>query len=149
MDKRFWICGLTLSASALLLGFLVHGVLLRADYLALAHLFRPREDADANVGWILLAYLSLGLAMTWLYRWLPPPVRSKRWHGARFGLALALVSFVPWHLLAHAGQPFPLGLTLRQVVFDVIAMQLLGLLLAWLQPHRRVLAPAPDERGLR
>ncbi|TDK33657.1 hypothetical protein [Luteimonas terrae] len=144
MDKRFWICGFTIAATALALAFIVHGVLLRADYLALAHLFRPQADANTQIGWILLAYASLGLAMTWLYRWLPPPDRSKRWHGARFGLAIALVSFVPWHLLAHAGQPFPLSLALKQIGFDVIAMLLLGLLLAWLQPHRRVLAPAPD-----
>lgn len=144
MDKRFWICGFTIAATALALAFIVHGVLLRADYLALAHLFRPQADANTQIGWILLAYASLGLAMTWLYRWLPPPDRRKRWHGARFGLAIALVSFVPWHLLAHAGQPFPLSLALKQIGFDVVAMLLLGLLLAWLQPHRRALAPAPD-----
>lgn len=144
MDKRFWICGLTISATALVLGFLVHGALLRADYLALSHLFRPRDEANANVGWILLAYLALGLGMTWLYRWLPPPVRRKRWHGARFGLALALVSFVPWHLLAYAGQPFPLPLMFKQIAFDVLAMLLLGLLLAWLQPHRVTLRKAPE-----
>lgn len=144
MDKRFWICGLTISATALVLGFLVHGVVLRADYLALAHLFRPRADANAQIGWILLAYAALGLGMTWLYRWLPPPVRRKRWHGARFGLAIALVSFVPWHLLAYAGQPLPLSLALRQITFDTVAMLALGLLLAWLQPHRVALAIAPD-----
>ncbi len=144
MDKRFWICGLTVSMTGLVLGFLVHGVVLRADYLALAHLFRPPADASAKAGWIVLAYVSLGLAMTWLYRWLPQPQRSKRWHGARFGLAVALVSFVPWHLLEHAGQPFPLSLTLKQVVLDAIAMQLLGLLLAWLQPHRKALTEAPE-----
>jgi len=144
MDKRFWICGFTISASALALAFIVHGVLLRADYLALAHLFRPQTDANAQVGWILLAYASLGLAMTWLYRWLPPPPRSKRWHGARFGLAIALVSFIPWHLLAHAGQPFPLTLALKQIGLDLVVMLLLGMLLAWLQPHRTALAPAPE-----
>ena len=144
MDKRFWICGLTISAAALALAFLVHGVLLRADYLALAQMFRPREDANAQVGWILLGYVSLGLAMTWLYRWLPAPEGRKRWHGARFGLAIALVSIVPWHLLAHAGQPFPLHLTACQIGLDTLTMLLLGLLLAWLQPYRRSLAPAPD-----
>lgn len=144
MDKRFWICGFTIAATALALAFIVHGILLRADYQALAHMFRPQADANARIGWILAAYASLGLAMTWLYRWLPPPARSKRWHGARFGLAIALVSFLPWHLLAYAGQPFPLSLALRQIGLDTIAMLLLGLLLAWLQPHRRGLAPAPD-----
>ena len=55
MDKRFWICGFTVFATALALGFIVHGLLLRADYLALAHLFRSQADANAQVGWILLA----------------------------------------------------------------------------------------------
>ncbi|PBJ82371.1 hypothetical protein CMZ84_09330 [Lysobacteraceae bacterium NML93-0399] len=144
MDKRFWICGFTMAATALALAFVVHGLMLRADYLALAHLFRAPADANARVGWILLAYASLGLGMTWLYRWLPRPLRSKRWHGARFGLAIALVSIVPWHLLVHAGQPFPLALAFKQIGLDLVAMLLLGLLLAWLQPHRKVLAPAPE-----
>ena len=35
MDKRFWICGIVVSVAALLLDFLVHGVLLQPDYAAL------------------------------------------------------------------------------------------------------------------
>ena len=63
--------------------------------------------------------------------------------GARFGLAIALVSLVPWHLLAYVGQPLPLSLVLKQVACDHLAMVLLGVLLAWLQPHRVALADPP------
>lgn len=143
MDKRFWICGIVVGAAALILGMLVHGVLLRADYQAMAALYRTQAQANAHAAWILPAYLLLGLAMTWLYRRMPASDGVELARGARFGLAIALVSFVPWHMLAFVAQPLPLSLMLRQVVFDLVAMVLLGMLLAWLQPHRRVLLPLP------
>ncbi|MEN1939902.1 hypothetical protein WCE41_01550 [Luteimonas sp. MJ246] len=143
MDKRFWICGIVVGAAALLIGFLVHGLLLRPDYQALAQLYRSPEQANAHAAWIIPAYLSLGLAMTWLYRRMPASDGVDLTRGARFGLAVALVSYVPWHVLAFVGQPLPLALMLRQVAFDLVAMVLLGMLLAWLQPHRRVLTSLP------
>ena len=141
MDKRFCICGIVVAAAALILGMLVHGVLLRADYQAMAVLYRSQEQANAHAAWVLPAYLLLGLAMTWLYRRMPASDGIDLARGARFGVAIALVSFVPWHMLAFVAQPLPLSLMLRQVALDLAAMVLLGLLLAWLQPHRRVLVP--------
>lgn len=143
MDKRFWICGIVVAAAALILGMLVHGVLLRADYQAMAALYRTQEEANAHAPWILPAYLMLGLAMTWLYRRMPASDGVDMRRGARFGLAVALVSFVPWHMLAFVAQPLPLSMMLRQVGLDLVAMVLLGILLSWLQPHRRVLMPPP------
>lgn len=145
MDKRFWTCSLVVSMAALLLGFLVHGLLLRADYLAHADIYRDQAEANARFGWILLAYALLGCAMTWLYRHLHDADEVQLGTGLRFGIAIGLVSFVPWHLLAYVGQPLPLSLMLRQVLFDLVAMGLLGLLLAWLRPRRTDLAePDPD-----
>ena len=143
MDKRFWICGIVVGMAALICGLLVHGLLLRPDYQALAELYRSPDEANARAAWILPAYALLGLSMTWLYRRMPASDGVDLARGARFGLAVALVSYVPWHLLAFVGQPLPLSLMLRQVAFDLVAMVLLGMLLAWLQPHRRGLVPPP------
>lgn len=143
MDRRAWTCAAAVAAVALALGFLVHGLLLRADYLALQHLFRTQDEANARIGWILLAHACIGAALTWLYIRLPPPARSRRGHGLRFGIACALLSFVPWHLLAYAGQPVPLALTAKQVVLDTCSMALLGMLLAWLDPSRVALREPP------
>lgn len=142
VHKRFWICCLVMSMAALTLGFLVHGVLLRADYLALAALYRPADDASSRAGWILAAYASIGIGMTWLYLRLPAPERHGPRSGMRFGLAVAMVSFLPWHLLAYVGQPLPASLTMKQVMLDTVAMLLLGLLLSWLQPARTELLQA-------
>lgn len=136
MNKRFWVCGLVVAMAALLLGFLVHGVLLRSDYLAHASLYRSQPEANARFGWIIAAYLLIGFSMTWLYRRLHDANEVEFGTGLRFGIAIALVSFIPWHLLAYVGQPLPLSLMLRQVAFDTVAMAMLGLLLAWLRPGR-------------
>ena len=139
MDKRFLVCGVMMSLAAMLLGALVHGLLLRADYLAHADLYRTQAEANARLGWIVLAYALLGFSMTWLFRRLYPSPEVRAREGLRFGLAVALVSFVPWHLLAYVGQPLPLGLMARQVAFDLLAMLLLGRLLVWLRPNRNAL----------
>ena len=143
MDKRFLMCGIVVAAAALILGVVVHGLALRADYQALAPLYRSQQQANAHAALIIPAYLMLGLAMTWLYRRMPASSGVDLARGARFGLAVALVSYVPWHIFAFVAQPLPVSLMLRQVALDLVAMVLLGVLLAWLQPHRRALADPP------
>ena len=143
MDKRFWICGIVVAMAALICGVLVHALLLRADYQALAALYRTPDQANAHAAWVLPAYLMLGLAMTWLYRRMPASDGVDLARGARFGVAVARVSYVPWHVLAFVAQPLPLSLMLLQVLLDLVSMLLLGMLLAWLQPHRRGLATPP------
>lgn len=143
MGKRFWICSAIVGMAALVLGLLVHGLLLRGDYIAHAGLYRSQADASARFGWILLAYALIGLSMTWLYYRLHDSVEVRLQQGLAFGLAIGLVSFVPWHLLVHVAQPLPLSMMLRQSVLDLAAAGLLGMLLAWLRPHRRELT-LPD-----
>lgn len=143
MDKRFWICVVVVSMAAMVLGLIVHGLLLRGDYIAHAQLYRSQAEASARAPWLLAAYALIGFAMTWLYHHLHDSDQVQLRQGLGFGLAIGLVSFVPWHLLAYVGQPLPVSLMLRQSVLDLAAAGLLGMLLAWLRPRRRVLT-APD-----
>ena len=46
---------------------------------------------------------------------------------------------IPGYLVYYAVQPWPAMLVFKQVLFSSTAMLMLGLLLAWLQPRRRVL----------
>ncbi len=140
MDKRFWICGLVMSIAAMVLDVIIHGHLLRADYAALvpAGLVRGPEGARF-LPWMLLAHLGIGFGMTALYRAFHPAPTSDIRQGLRFGGLLALLATIPGYLIYYAVQPWPGMLVLKQVVFSTVAMLLLGLLLAWLQPRRRVL----------
>ena len=141
MDKRFWICGLVVSFAALLLTFVVHAFLLGPDYAALGPLYRNAQDGARYVGWLLLAHALVGFAMTWIFAQGVDRGRPTLAQGLRFGLAMALFSTVPASLLQYAVQPLPGALVARQVVLGTLAMLLLGMLLAWLQPRREALPP--------
>lgn len=140
MDKRFWICGTVVSFAALLLSFLVHGVLLAPDYAAMAQEYRDARDGARQLPWVLLAHFLLGFAMTWIFSVGFAHERAALRQGLRFGLAMALVAAVPACLLAYAAQPIPAGFAMRQAAFGTASMLLLGVLLAWLQPRRRSLS---------
>jgi hypothetical protein len=143
MDKRFWICGLVMSIAALLLGFVVHAVLLAPDYAALGALYRSDADSRHYMHWMVLAHLAIGFAMTWIYAQGFSSGRSSSAQGLRFGFAMALFSVVPQYLVYYAVQPLPAMLVAKQVMYGVGCMLLLGLLVAWLQPRRKVLADLP------
>lgn len=143
MDKRFWVCGLVMSIAALLLDFLVHGLLLASDYAALGQMYRGEQDGARYMPWMVLAHALLGFAMTWIYAQGFSGGRSTSAQGLRFGLAMALFSTIPGFLVSYAVQPLPVALVCKQVAFGTIAMLLLGLLVAWLQPARKVLREPP------
>ena len=141
MDKRFWFCGVVMSIAAMVLDFIIHGLLLQADYAALVPSgFVRGPDAGARyLPWMLLAHVGIGFGLTALYRAFHPSPTSDARQGLRFGALMALAATVPGYLIYFAVQPWPPVLVLKQIVFSSIAMLLLGLLLAWLQPRRRVL----------
>lgn len=140
MDKRFWICGLVMSIAALLLGFIVHGLLLAPDYAALGTIYRSDADSQQYMHWMIFAHVLIGFAMTWIYVQGFSSGKSSSAQGLRFGFAMALFSIVPGYLIHYAVQPLPASLVIKQVAYGTVGMLLLGLLVAWLQPRRKVLA---------
>src|SRR4249919_420494 len=139
MDKRFWICGIVVSVAALLLDFLVHGVLLQPDYAALVPtgIYRAPADANAYMPYMFAAHILIGFGLTWLYRKGMEPGRAILGQGLRFGAAVSLMSTIPGYLIYYAVQPVPAALVHKQMIFSTIAMLLLGVLLAWLNPARK------------
>ena len=71
-------------------GVVVHGMLLKGDYLALPNLFRPEAEAGALFPLMILAHVLMAGAFVWIYA---RGVEPKPWlaQGVRFGLAVALM----------------------------------------------------------
>ena len=141
MDKRFWICGLVVSVAALLLDFLIHGVLLRGDYDALvgSGFVRGPQEARGYLPYMVAAHLLIGFGMTWLYRQVSPLGASSLVRGLRFGSGFALAATIPGYLIYYAVQPWPAALVHKQMLFGTAAVLVLGMLLGYLQPRRVVL----------
>src|ERR1700680_877247 len=130
MNRKFAISSAVMFVMAMGLGFLVHGVLLYDDYAQLPNVMRPPAEAQAKMPLMVLAYISLAVAFTGIYL----KGREERpWpaQGARYGIAVALLTAVPTYLIYHVVSQFPLDLALKQIILDSITIVLMGVVLAW------------------
>lgn len=135
MDKRFWISAIVVFVVSFVLGWLVHGTLLQPEYAKLTNLFRPM--AEHYLGLIALANALFALAFTWIYRKGLEPGKPFLGQGLRYGIAIALLMTIPTYLTYYAVQPMPGSLVAKQIVYDVIAVVILGVVVAWTsQPAR-------------
>ena len=132
MNKKFVVSSLVMAFAALMAGFVVHAVVLHADYLRLPALFRSESDSQGYFGYMLFAHLLIGIGLTWIYRMGHEAGKGVVVQGLRFGAAIAVVSTVPMYLIYYAVQRLPSDLVAQQIVYDTICMLLLGMLVAWL-----------------
>ncbi|MBM3573877.1 MAG: hypothetical protein FJX52_16195, partial [Alphaproteobacteria bacterium] len=108
MDKRFLIAWAVVFAAWMAGDFLVHGVLLHADYAYLPSLFRPEAEGHKFIHLMVLAHVIMAGAFVWMYG---RGVETKSWpaQGARYGLAVVLLTTVPTYTIYYVVQPMPGG----------------------------------------
>ncbi len=131
MDKKFFIAWVVLFIAWMAGDFVVHGVLLKSDYMQLARLYRSDTESQAYFPWMLLAHVLMAGAFAWIYA---RGREAKPWmaQGVRYGIAVALLSVVPDYLIYYAVQPLPGTMVLKQIIFSGILVILLGIIVAWL-----------------
>jgi len=134
MNRRFLIAWLVLFVAWYVGSFIVHGLLLHADYEELAGLFRPPDEAKPYFPLMVVAHLLMAGAFVWIYA---RGVEAKPWpgQGLRYGLAIAALMIVPLYLIYFVVQPMPGATVLKQIVYETILVALLGLLAAYLYRH--------------
>lgn len=135
MDKKFFISWLVLFVCWMAGSFVVHGVLLHADYSALRNLFRSPEDAQTFFPLMVIAHVFLSGALVWIYS---RGVEAKPWlaQGVRFGLAVAFLTAIPTYMIYYVVQPMPGATVVKQLIFDGVLIVLLGVVVAFLYRPR-------------
>lgn len=130
MSKKCIISALVMFVMTWALGFLVHEVLLGADYAAVGGM-RPRAEAQSLVHFIILAHALFAIAFAWIY---VQGKEDKPWlaQGIRYGIAIAVLAVAPMYLIYHVVTPVPLALALKQIAFDSVRVVLMGVVLAWI-----------------
>lgn len=130
MNRRFFIAWVVLFVAWMAGSFLVHGVLLHADYSQLPNLFRPEADAQRHFPLMILAHVIMAGAFVWIYA---RGTENKPWlgQGLRYGLAAALL-IVPIYIIYYVVQPMPGNLVVKQFVFGGIVLLALGAIVAHL-----------------
>jgi hypothetical protein len=133
MNKRFFIAWVVVFIAWFMGSFVVHGVLLHADYMAVPNLFRTEADSQAYFPFMILAHVIMSGAFVWIYA---RGVEAKPWlpQGLRFGFAVALMTVVPTYMIYYVVQPMPGATVVKQIVFDGILILLVGVVTAFM--HR-------------
>jgi hypothetical protein len=131
MSKKFIIAWIVIFVAWFLGSFVVHGVLLRPDYMQLTNLFRAEADQRKYFPLMIVAHVMLSGAFVWIYA---RGAEAKPWpaQGVRFGLAVALLTVVPTYLIYFVVQPMPADIVIKQIVCDGVLTIILGLIVAWL-----------------
>lgn len=130
MNRKFLIAWAAVFVVWMAGSFVIHGLLLHADYAALPALFRTEADSQRLFPLMLLAHVIMSGAFVWIYA---RGAEARPWagQGVRFGIAVALLATVPTYLIYYVVQPMPGGVVTRQVVFDGILDIFLGLVAAF------------------
>ena len=131
MNKKFVIAWIVLLIAWFVGSFVVHGVLLRSDYMQLTNLFRVEGEQQKYFPLMFLAHVILSGAFVWIYA---RGVEAKPWlaQGVRFGVAVALLTTVPTYMIYFVVQPMPGSVVVKQIIFDGVLLVILGTIVAWL-----------------
>ena len=131
MNKRFFIAWLVVFVVWMMGDFVVHGLLLSADYAKLPNLFRPEAESQQYLPWMLIAHVIMAGAFVWNYA---RGAEAKPWlsQGVRFGLATALLTAVPTYMIYYVVQPMPVALVVKQIIFATVLLLILGAVAAFM-----------------
>jgi membrane protease YdiL (CAAX protease family) len=111
-------------------GFVVHGMLLHGDYAQLPNLLRTETEAQGYFAWMLFAHVLMGFGFTWVYLKGREAGKPAVGQGLRFGIAIAVLMTIPMYLIYYAVQPWPGAVVVKQIVFDVIGLLVMGVVVA-------------------
>ena len=131
LDRKFVIAWIVLFVVWLVGSFVVHGILLHADYMQLSSLFRAEAEAGKFFPWMIVAHILLAGSFVWIYQ---RGRENKPWlgQGVRFGIAVALLTIVPTYIIYYVVQPMPSATVVKQIVFDGCLIVILGVVAAFM-----------------
>jgi hypothetical protein len=132
MNKKFLISWVVIFIVWMVGSFVVHGLLLGADYAnAEPNLMRPEAEQQALFHWMLIAHAIMAGAFVWIYN---RGNEDKPWmqQGIRYGIAVALLAAVPVYLIYYSVQPTAGMIVVKQIIFDGALVILLGIIVAFL-----------------
>ena len=128
--KKIVISSVVLFIVSMMLGFLVHATLLKADYEG-SDLMRSEEGQQETFPFMLLAHVMIAVGFTLIYR---RGREDRPWlgQGVRFGLLWAVASLIPGYLIYYAVMPFEAELVAKQVALDTGSVLILGIVVAFM-----------------
>ena len=112
------------------LGYFVHAIWLRADYMAVTVKDLYRQPGQEKMLWIVLGYISFAIGSVLVYARGVEYDKPLIGQGVRFGILMWLILSVPSFFIAYAVQPVPAVLMSKQVLAELGAKIVVGIVTA-------------------
>ena len=138
--KRFIVASLAVYAVSLALGYLVHGVILRATYDSLKNVWRPDMPSKMWIEWLD------GFIVSFLFTYIFTKGYQGKgiMEGLRFGLVIGLFVSIPMAYGTYMIIPIPYSLALEWFLYGTAQAILLGAVAAAV--YKPLASPAPVKR---
>jgi len=132
MNKQFILSVIVLFFVVFFFGFVIHGLLLADDYLAMPSLMRPEEEQMGLFHFMALAHLLIAIGLTWVYRM--GRETDKDWiaQGVRFGIAVSVLAVIPTYMIYYVVQQTPEALAIKQISLETVGMVITGMVTAFM-----------------
>ena len=127
--KRLLLAIVVLYVAVFATDFLIHGVLLKLDYVASASLWRPEAEMQQFMGWLMFGQLlaTVTFVMLWAKGFAE---KGCRVCAAMFGLFMGLFMQANT-LISYAVMPLPGSIAAKWIVCGAVQGVLLGLLVSF------------------
>ena len=131
-DKKFWIAFVVIFILTSALGFVVHGIWIAPDYEKLIGVMSSNEEQESMMHFMIIAHLFYAFGLCWVYRM--GHDGSKAWlgQGVRFGIAIAVLIWIPVYLIYHTVAMFPMAIVIKQIIGEVVSSLIVGVTLAFM-----------------
>ncbi|MGQ0585804.1 MAG: hypothetical protein ACT4PK_01190 [Gammaproteobacteria bacterium] len=127
-NKRFWMAFAACYVVGQVIGFLVHQVLLAPSYAALASLWRPEADMQANM-WVFFLTSAVAVFL-FCYIFTKGYENKGLAEGLRYGGLIGLLLTVPMSFDSWVIYPIPYTLAVKWLVTGMVYWLALGAVLA-------------------
>ena len=138
--KRFAAAFIGVLILTALMNFVIHAVLLKADYAAQPALIRSEADGSAHMLYLMLAFVIFALGFTLLWDKWARDRRTGVADGLVFGILAWLLVSVNRYLTYYAVQPWPASVVCKQIVYELVWCLSAGILVALIYGR----GPAPQ-----
>ena len=130
MNKKFALAWLAVFVVWMLGSYLIHGMLLMADYGMYASTFRTPEDSERLLPFLIGAHVVMSGAFVAIYR---RGIEARPWmgQGIRYGVMVTLLTCVPSYVIYYTILPLGGMLVVKQIVMDSILLLVLGMVAAF------------------
>ncbi|MGH1439977.1 MAG: hypothetical protein ACRBBR_07710 [Cellvibrionaceae bacterium] len=127
MNKRFWLGFIIVAVFITLYEWVFHGIMLKGDYIATAHLWRPEAEMESYFAWMFAGQLLFSFIFCLLFTFTRCQTNFK--DGATYGLVIGLL-MSSVSLVYYAVMPIPMSLLAGWILGGIIETIIAGAIFA-------------------